>query len=280
MTTTTRLQPCARASRATARASPCVLYGFGWKQRTRKPAGLRPSPVHSARAFGHLPRFGLEIASTGATPLRTSASAGSSRRSRPPESTTTASAWAGGVSVCGQTKRKAQATSQAATRTARTSRRRRITGPSQSEPGTLSARERRPLHVCGPAGRHRHRVQARGCADARHRREPARAGALPRRRARLRAARRATRATSPRCATLVDAHDISLIVPLTDLDHGVLARARDGLGALVLLPAPEIVDALADKWLAHLLFEERGIGSPRDVAARTRCRTRSSSRCS
>ena len=61
---------------------------------------------------------------------------------------------------------------------------------------------------------------------------------------------------------LVDAHDISLIVPLTDLDHGVLARARDGLGALVLLPAPEIVDALADKWLAHLLFEERGIGSP------------------
>ena len=61
---------------------------------------------------------------------------------------------------------------------------------------------------------------------------------------------------------LVDAHDISLIVPLTDLDHGVLARARDALGALVLLPAPEIVDALADKWLAHLLFEERGIGSP------------------
>jgi len=61
---------------------------------------------------------------------------------------------------------------------------------------------------------------------------------------------------------LVDVHDISLIVPLTDLDHGVLARARDGLGALVLLPAPEIVDALADKWLAHLLFEERGIGSP------------------
>ena len=53
---------------------------------------------------------------------------------------------------------------------------------------------------------------------------------------------------------LVDVHDISLIVPLTDLDHGVLARARDGLGALVLLPAPEIVDALADKWLAHLLF--------------------------
>jgi carbamoyl-phosphate synthase large subunit len=61
---------------------------------------------------------------------------------------------------------------------------------------------------------------------------------------------------------LVATHDLNLIVPLTDLDHGVLARSRDDLGALVLLPAPEIVDALADKWLAHLLFEERGIGSP------------------
>jgi carbamoyl-phosphate synthase large subunit len=55
---------------------------------------------------------------------------------------------------------------------------------------------------------------------------------------------------------------VNLLVPLTDLDHGVLARGREELGALVLLPTPEIVDALADKWLAHLLFEERGIGSP------------------
>jgi carbamoyl-phosphate synthase large subunit len=61
---------------------------------------------------------------------------------------------------------------------------------------------------------------------------------------------------------LVREHDIKLIVPLTDLDHGVLARARDRLGALVLLPEPELVDALADKWLAHCLFEEKGIGSP------------------
>ncbi|MES1248867.1 MAG: ATP-grasp domain-containing protein [Actinomycetota bacterium] len=61
---------------------------------------------------------------------------------------------------------------------------------------------------------------------------------------------------------LVHEHDISLIVPLTDLDHGVLTRAKERLGALVLLPAPEIVDALADKWLAHQLFVERGIDSP------------------
>jgi carbamoyl-phosphate synthase large subunit len=63
-------------------------------------------------------------------------------------------------------------------------------------------------------------------------------------------------------AQLVAAHDVSLVVPLTDLDHGVLSRARDDLGALVLLPSPGLVDALADKWLAHLLFVERGIGSP------------------
>ena len=63
-------------------------------------------------------------------------------------------------------------------------------------------------------------------------------------------------------AALVARHEVSLVVPLTDLDHGVLSRGRDELGALVLLPSPEVVDALADKWLAHLLFVERGIGSP------------------
>jgi carbamoyl-phosphate synthase large subunit len=67
----------------------------------------------------------------------------------------------------------------------------------------------------------------------------------------------------PALRALVEAHDLSLIVPLTDLDHGVLARRRDELGgALVLLPEPEIVDALEDKWLAHLLFGEHGIDSP------------------
>jgi carbamoyl-phosphate synthase large subunit len=66
----------------------------------------------------------------------------------------------------------------------------------------------------------------------------------------------------PALRELVEAHEIALVVPLTDLDHPVLARARDDLGALVLLPDPELVDALADKWLAHRLFERRGIGSP------------------
>src|SRR6266850_1904890 len=34
VTTTIRFHPCSRASRATVRASPCVLYGFAVKQRT------------------------------------------------------------------------------------------------------------------------------------------------------------------------------------------------------------------------------------------------------
>jgi len=61
---------------------------------------------------------------------------------------------------------------------------------------------------------------------------------------------------------LVEEHGAALVVPLTDLDQGILARARDELGALVLLPDAETVERLADKYLAHLLFEERGIPSP------------------
>ena len=61
---------------------------------------------------------------------------------------------------------------------------------------------------------------------------------------------------------LVAEHDVRLIVPLTDLDHLKLVRARDDLGALVLLPAEDVVRRVGDKYLAHLFFEERGIPSP------------------
>ena len=79
---------------------------------------------------------------------------------------------------------------------------------------------------------------------------------------------------------LVDAHDISLIVPLTDLDHGVLARARDALGALVLLPAPgdrrrarrQVARAPAVRGARHRLAA--------DVAAGRAAGRRSSFRCS
>ena len=66
----------------------------------------------------------------------------------------------------------------------------------------------------------------------------------------------------PTLRRLVDAHDVRLIVPLTDLDQAILARARDELGALVLLPEAAVVERLADKYLAHVLFCEQGIPSP------------------
>jgi carbamoyl-phosphate synthase large subunit len=66
----------------------------------------------------------------------------------------------------------------------------------------------------------------------------------------------------PALRELVQQHDVKLIVPLTDLDQVTLAEARDELGTLVLLPDAEIVERLGDKYLAHVLFEERGIDSP------------------
>jgi carbamoyl-phosphate synthase large subunit len=62
---------------------------------------------------------------------------------------------------------------------------------------------------------------------------------------------------------LVLAHDVRLVVPLTDLDHVTLAARREELEpAVVLLPPLDVVEAMSDKYLAHLAFEERGIASP------------------
>jgi len=67
----------------------------------------------------------------------------------------------------------------------------------------------------------------------------------------------------PALRALVQEHDVRLIVPLTDLDQVLLARSREELSdALVLLPDAETVERLADKYLAHVLFEERGLASP------------------
>jgi carbamoyl-phosphate synthase large subunit len=62
---------------------------------------------------------------------------------------------------------------------------------------------------------------------------------------------------------LVELHDVKLIVPLTDLDHHILAESRAELGgALALVSGPECVARCSDKYLAHQFFEERGIGTP------------------
>jgi carbamoyl-phosphate synthase large subunit len=67
----------------------------------------------------------------------------------------------------------------------------------------------------------------------------------------------------PALRELIELHDVRLVVPLTDLDHVILARSRDQLApALVLVPEEDTSARCADKYLAHRFFEERGIGSP------------------
>jgi carbamoyl-phosphate synthase large subunit len=66
----------------------------------------------------------------------------------------------------------------------------------------------------------------------------------------------------PALRELVQEHGVKLVVPVTDIDMVVLVRARDQLKAPLLLPNADVVQRVADKYLAHLLFEERGIPSP------------------
>jgi carbamoyl-phosphate synthase large subunit len=67
----------------------------------------------------------------------------------------------------------------------------------------------------------------------------------------------------PALAELVRAHEVALVVPLTDLDQELLAASRDALApALVLLPDTDVCRVLGDKWLAHRRFEELGIDTP------------------
>jgi carbamoyl-phosphate synthase large subunit len=67
----------------------------------------------------------------------------------------------------------------------------------------------------------------------------------------------------PALQELVREYEARLVIPLADLDHLLLAERRTELdGALVLLPAPEVVRRTEDKYEAHLFFERHGIPSP------------------
>jgi carbamoyl-phosphate synthase large subunit len=64
-------------------------------------------------------------------------------------------------------------------------------------------------------------------------------------------------------AALVAEYDVRLVVPLTDLDHVVLAREREVLApAVVLLPAADVCAVVGDKYEAHRFFVEHGVPSP------------------
>ena len=63
-------------------------------------------------------------------------------------------------------------------------------------------------------------------------------------------------------AALVRQYGATLVVPLTDLDHEILATHRDEIPALVLLAGIDAIRRCADKWLAHRFFEEVGLPTP------------------
>jgi len=68
-------------------------------------------------------------------------------------------------------------------------------------------------------------------------------------------------------AELVRDHDVRLVVPLNDLDHPVLSRAREELEpAVLLLPDAEVCDRMSDKLEAHRFFVKGGIASPQSWA--------------
>jgi carbamoyl-phosphate synthase large subunit len=66
----------------------------------------------------------------------------------------------------------------------------------------------------------------------------------------------------PALGALVAEHGASLVVPLADLDHRLLASRRGELGALLLLPGSETITLCEDKYEAHCFFEQQGIPTP------------------
>jgi len=65
-------------------------------------------------------------------------------------------------------------------------------------------------------------------------------------------------------AALVADYQVKLVAPVTDIDQSILARHRDALApALLLAPPHEVCATMADKYVAHVFFEEHGITSPR-----------------
>jgi carbamoyl-phosphate synthase large subunit len=69
----------------------------------------------------------------------------------------------------------------------------------------------------------------------------------------------------PALQRLCERHEVSAVVPLTDLDLEVLAHARVAGLLPALVPDPEIARATFDKYEAHLLLERLGLPSPPTV---------------
>jgi carbamoyl-phosphate synthase large subunit len=69
----------------------------------------------------------------------------------------------------------------------------------------------------------------------------------------------------PTLAEICERHGVGAVVPLTDLDIEVLARASEQSGLPALVPSSEIARATYDKYEAHLLLTRLGLPSPPTV---------------
>ncbi len=69
----------------------------------------------------------------------------------------------------------------------------------------------------------------------------------------------------PALEQLCAEHGVGVVLPLTDLDIEVLARAREQGRLPALVPAAEVARATYDKYEAHLLLQRHGLPSPPTV---------------
>ena len=68
----------------------------------------------------------------------------------------------------------------------------------------------------------------------------------------------------PALADIVAEYGIELVVPVTDIDQTIVVRSRHLLEPALVLAAPiEVIETMADKYTAHVFFEEHGIPTPR-----------------
>ena len=69
----------------------------------------------------------------------------------------------------------------------------------------------------------------------------------------------------PALAELCERHGVGAVLPLTDLDIEILARAREQGRLPALVPSAEVARATYDKYEAHLLLERLSLPSPPTV---------------
>jgi carbamoyl-phosphate synthase large subunit len=69
----------------------------------------------------------------------------------------------------------------------------------------------------------------------------------------------------PALERLCQQHGVGAVLPLTDLDIEILARAREEGRLPALVPSPEVARATYDKYEAHLLLQRHSLPSPPTV---------------